>query len=710
MNFLKLKFSEYFFILFIMLIYCLTVDAQNQNWIHIINGATVNGLAETENEIYATTLQGGIVVVDKESLKSTYLNRFNSGLQNEYFTCAGQTDTKTLWFGSTHFLVKKQGDQFEYFNTKDSGLPINIFYDLTADDKGNVWIPTYLGLIKFDGKNWQVFNNENSPINNSITAVYCQKDTVWVGLFSGGLLKYVSGKWTNLSPSGSTLAGLTVTSITKEKNQFWVGTNQMGPFHFDGTQWIKHFGSPGLSTLKSVQDIVISSNGDVYVGYFHKEISKFNGSGWEKIDLPQTNFDINKMLMDDNDRLWVTMRQEGFNFASGLLVLKDNVWTKIRTTQYLPDLSGHVKFLEKSCDGKMWVSAANKIALGNVRGIDSVEWKVLLGDKLKGNSLGGFYTDEKDNNWITSSDAGLYKYDGKTLIHYNTKNSGIPTNQIYGVTGDRKGKIYIRSIIGLITFDGKNWELFTKENSALPSNSIRTVFVDNNNYIWISTADGVIQIVNNKWKLYNVENSGLPSRNVYAINQDREGKIWFGTGRGVAVFNKNKWQVFNVENSGISDNSVHDIAFDRKGNCWLAAQKGINVFNGKDWRIINSENSKLPDVNVNCIEFDGNGNLWMGLYNKGLAIFNEFEIETLELSPNSLITFPNPTTDFLNFQIDEQDCGKQYFIVNNFGQIIHSGTTLSTSEFINVEHYSSGVYYIIIQGNSKSITGKFVKL
>jgi len=77
----------------------------------------------------------------------------------------------------------------------------------------------------------------------------------------------------------------------------------------------------------------------------------------------------------------------------------------------------------------------------------------------------------------------------------------------------------------------------------------------------------------------------------------------------------------------------------------------------------------------------------------------------LEIDPNEINVFPNPTSDFINIESKGYNIEK-IFIINSIGEQV-----LSTNQTnFSIEHLENGLYFLIIQANEKYYTIKLTKL
>ena len=66
------------------------------------------------------------------------------------------------------------------------------------------------------------------------------------------------------------------------------------------------------------------------------------------------------------------------------------------------------------------------------------------------------YVFQAKNNdyWFGSDDRGVYRYDGKTIVNFTTKD-GLVGNRIRGIQEDKSGNIYFTTYEGISKFDGQ---------------------------------------------------------------------------------------------------------------------------------------------------------------------------------------------------------------------------------------------------------------
>jgi len=81
--------------------------------------------------------------------------------------------------------------------------------------------------------------------------------------------------------------------------------------------------------------------------------------------------------------------------------------------------------------------------------------------KVLSNNVMVIYQDKKNNYWFGSWQDGLYKFDGKLLVHLGEKD-GLPSKRVEEIKEDKHGNIYVNTTQGLYRYDGKSFLKLTE--------------------------------------------------------------------------------------------------------------------------------------------------------------------------------------------------------------------------------------------------------
>ena len=251
------------------------------------------------------------------------------------------------------------------------------------------------------------------------------------------------------------------------------------------------------------------------------------------------------------------------------------------------------------------------------------------------------YQDKKNNYWFGSWEDGLYKYDGKTLLHFTDKD-GFPHKRINEIKEDRSGNIYFNTSEGISRYDGRtftilietkndsnHWELKPGDLWFWPADYSGEVYRYDGKYLFKLA----IPHTKTEDKLSLRYPGAIGDYEVYTIYKDSYGNVWFGTNpAGVCRYNGVSFDWIAEEDvteyhNGPA-NGVRSIIEDKEGYFW---------FNSKyRYKINDSHSSQQPfytreksigsldgSPDDNLIEYmsiarTNDDNLWIATYGNGV--------------------------------------------------------------------------------------------
>ena len=174
--------------------------------------------------------------------------------------------------------------------------------------------------------------------------------------------------------------------------------------------------------------------------------------------------------------------------------------------------------------------------------------------------------DRKGNLWFGTRDSGVYCYNGKSVLHYTTR-QGLASNMALHIYEDRAGNIWF----GASRYDGKSFQNFTTKD-GLPHNGGTAIMEDKTGKLWIATGDGpcfydgkTFTVLKNK--------DGKLFKNVWSIIEDKKGSIWFGDVDGL-------WRYDGSTFTKVSQRVAFAIIEDKKGNIWTTGEVKPNGYWG----------------------------------------------------------------------------------------------------------------------------------
>lgn len=310
---------------------------------------------------------------------------------------------------------------------------------------------------------------------------------------------------------------------------------------------------------------------------------------------------------------------------------------------------------------------------------------ILSGDTVStiDKSIWVIYQDKKSNYWFGSNGKGVYRYDGKTIVLFNTSH-GIVNDQIRGIQEDAQGNIFFDTPTGVSKFDGKQFSTlqviksYNDQCKILPS---ELWFKGNGNINGALRYDGQ--------NLYELE---FPSLNpkaskeehaVYSIYKDKTGSIWFGTlGAGVCRFNGRSFQWIYEKELGILPDgrapAIRNIIEDQNGCYWFSNLLHKYNINTVDQTASDSIYYKkivgIEPVDIAAkVELpyftsavSDQNNLWMSSYNEGVWKYDGKTLSTFKIKEG--------LTNVLIVSIYKDNAGVLWLATDNNGIYKFNGT------------------------------------
>jgi ligand-binding sensor domain-containing protein len=303
------------------------------------------------------------------------------------------------------------------------------------------------------------------------------------------------------------------------------------------------------------------------------------------------------------------------------------------------------------------------------------------------NTIRSIFQDSKGNYWFGTDGDGLYRFDGKNIILFTTKD-GLCHNQIRTIQEDKSGNIWLATGGGVSRFDGQHFTTITGQiNNILPS-AWKVVDTD----LWFDAPHGAYRYDGNSLiflqfpktnsdSVYTAQYPYNPDPYaIYSVLKDSKGNVWFGTeSKGVVCFNGTTFSLFNKD--GLDGAAVRAIFEDKNGIYWFS-NNGLGLFRYDGKNIINfteekglsnpayvkaikenigglsKQTSKAGTLSsVMAIAEDNSGNLWVGTYDSGVWRFDGKNITNYTtkdgLTGNAIMSIYKDSKGDLWFGVDK---------------------------------------------------------
>ncbi|MBK6963150.1 MAG: hypothetical protein IPH20_04225 [Bacteroidales bacterium] len=322
-------------------------------------------------------------------------------------------------------LIKTQGSN-EY-SSISCGL---------QDKSGNLWFGTSgEGIYRFDGKMFTQFAEKDGVSNNNVWSICEDKNgNIWIGT-ANGLCRYDGNK---IMPVLITVNdGSSFQSNNSARLQNKISTNEPGNTSEENAVWSIIQDTSGILWFGTTEGIY-RYNGKTFTHFTHNDgISNNTGVAINKVE---------SILEDRTGKIWF-----GGRFTDGLFCFDGNSLTNIQ-----PDKDNWVKPLIEDKSGNIWFGTR----MHSVYRYDGTTFTSFAEKELHGWVV-SMAEDNTGNIWL-STEKGAAKFNG-TNITFLTVQDGLKNDNVFNLTSDRSGKIWIGTLgMGLYCYDGKTITSFSE--------------------------------------------------------------------------------------------------------------------------------------------------------------------------------------------------------------------------------------------------------
>ncbi len=270
----------------------------------------------------------------------------------------------------------------------------------------------------------------------------------------------------------------------------------------------------------------------------------------------------------------------------------------------------------------------------------------------------------KNNDyWFGSKDRGVYRYDGKTLVNFTTKD-GLSYDPVGGIQEDKAGNIYFatttdagrgRRAQGVSRFDGKAFSPLTVAEKAAPADAWKLQPDD----LWFGGGGDTGTVF--RYDGRTLHRLALPSTkegddflaahlrseypnikyspyDTYIIFKDSKGHVWFGTAMlGVCRYDGKSFAWLPESELRNGSFGTRSIVEDKDGKFWFCnsleryvvdlSGKGGPSFK-KEEGIRDAKNPTRPRiVGIMSSVVDSAGVLWMATYGDGVMRYDGKDVK-----------------------------------------------------------------------------------
>lgn len=320
--------------------------------------------------------------------------------------------------------------------------------------------------------------NTSTGIDDNIRSIFQDKTgTYWFGTNAEGVYRYDPkqpvGKSLTQFTEKDGLANDQVQSIQEDKaGNLWFGTGRFGVSRFDGKTFTTFTKKESLTVnnewKSAPDDLWFYAGGGGY---------RFNGNSLTYLPFPKPDFDakyspnppevlsryaVYCTLKDRKGNLWFGTQANGVCRFNG----KTFTWFTKKglagpaVLALFEDKNGNIWFGNNG-SGLFRYDGSSLTNITDEKGLSNKEFRA--SNKPGPGTLARIYSINEDNTgnlWIGTVDAGVWRYDGKNLTNYTTKD-GLTSNAVNCIYKDRKGELWFGTdAAGMCKFNGFSFTKF----------------------------------------------------------------------------------------------------------------------------------------------------------------------------------------------------------------------------------------------------------
>lgn len=295
--------------------------------------------------------------------------------------------------------------------------------------------------------------------------------------------------------------GKDIRNILQDKNKnYWFATYGQGVYYNDGKTLFQFTDKDGLCS-NFVSDMQEDTQGNIWFNT-SAGLCKFDGEKFRNYTDTLKNVSTESLAFHNDDLFFayqgLVYRYDGKAFTK--FIIHPKTYQPSATNL---DRPFGVYCILKDRLGNLWFGT-------DQRGVCRFDGKTFTYFTEHGLDKGAVRTIFEDKNgqlWFGNNGHGLFTYDGKKLINFTeekglanpdflnkqtTFNSKANLARVWAINEDKEGNLWIGSIDnGAWKYDGKELKNFTTKE-GLPNNKVSSIYKDRQNLLWfITEGEGV---------------------------------------------------------------------------------------------------------------------------------------------------------------------------------------------------------------------------
>lgn len=465
-----------------------TVDSKNRIWFHSSNGklcyfknrkfvnssvdSTLAELSFTsyiqdiyedkQGRIWVSSSENGIKCMDTNNNVTIYSDK--TGTFN-HILGFDEVDGKLIAYKNTVHLIFDKG-KFHYESTPDCRGQVFL---KNRKNQNAIICEKTITFHRSDEERVELDISCLKVSGKIVSALYDNKKRLWLGTYHDGLILYDPIE----KVEQHFFSGMRISKIFQDKEgNIWVCTFEQGVYFLSVNNYLSYTIEDGLST-NFISSVYLKENA-LYMGIGDGNVQKLDFIKDSISTIPifsDKNRFINKILVDDNHRIWIGEDKD--------LIIRelkgDREWSK---------KVGSCKNLELTYDNEILVSSSHGVY--RAVGSDPEKFKAIWDERCYA------ATKDKRGRYWFGNYHGIYFFDGSDVFPY------LKAKELRDIriTDLKYYELYDLLLIGtyghgLIIKTKNDSIIFINKEKGLLSNFIRTVTIGSDNTFWLSTDRGL---------------------------------------------------------------------------------------------------------------------------------------------------------------------------------------------------------------------------
>jgi hypothetical protein len=470
--------------------------------------------------------------------------------------------------------------------------------------------------------------------------------------------------------------------------------------------------SPTLNAPYTGETVVYTGDNTADLGYYQIIVTGQNGA-YSFSDTCYLD------VVPSSNNAWTIYDETNSGFTNPVVHkvefdTQSNIWSVARNG-YGPPVGCLTKY-----DGTKWEvwTLNNHYFVDNCNNVTAINTNSPVGNE----GVLTFALDEAHNCvWIGNSSGQIHKLN-RTTGAWTSYAWSIPS-VVCDLATDSQGNLWIASWAGVYYFNGTSLINYNSSNSPIPNGTVAAhLLVDTNDDMWCTTGNGVIKFDGAFWTIYNASTSIVPN-SVNGIYQDHTGDIWVGAsqsiGQDIFRYSGGNWTtVYTPTYFAVTDFvRIFDKLYFGTG------ADGLYEYNLVTTNFVNYtiSNSQLPpdhymnsyhNMIFTLAKRPSDNALAIGTFGGGLVIARGGALVGLNetKSPPAINTFfdlyPNPSNGSFTLSVKNTETGPVTIkVLNMLGQTVlekHVDLSAGKNE-LSLEIPQKGMYLVSLQTSDGSV-------